>query len=149
MEIILLEKIRNLGGIGDRVNVKTGYGRNFLIPQGKAISATKANLEKIAQMRAELEKVANEALEKATVRAKQLANFAVTIPAKATEEGKLFGSIGVSVIANAIKNAGFDVKRSEITLPQGPIRQLGEFDVVLLLHSDVSINVKIKVVPAE
>lgn len=149
MEIILLEKIRNLGGIGDRVNVKTGYGRNFLIPQGKAVSATKANLEKIAQMRAELEKVANEALEKATARAKQLANFIVTIPAKATEEGKLFGSIGVSVIANAIKNAGFDVKRSEITLPQGPIRQLGEFDVVLLLHSDVSINVKIKVVPAE
>jgi large subunit ribosomal protein L9 len=149
MEVILLEKIRNLGNIGDQVKVKTGYGRNFLIPEGKAVSATKANIEKFTKIRAELEQAAAVALEAAKERAAKLENLAVTISAKATEEGKLFGSIGTSMIVEAIKDAGFEVKKSEINLPNGPIRQTGEHVVHLLLHSDVTAIVKLNVVPTE
>ncbi|MCL5260558.1 MAG: 50S ribosomal protein L9 [Gammaproteobacteria bacterium] len=149
MEVILLEKIRNFGNIGDKVKVKTGYGRNYLIPQGKAISATLANVEKYAKMKEELALAAKEALRQAEERAAKLAKLEISIPVKATEDGKLFGSVGTSVIAKAIKDAGFEVKKSEISLPQGPMRLVGEYDVALLLHSDVSVTIKVKIVPAE
>lgn len=149
MEVILLEKIRNLGNIGDKVKVKTGYGRNFLIPQGKAVTATAANVEKFTKIRAELEQAAIKVLQEAQERANTMANLVVTIAAKASEEGKLFGSVGTSVIINAIKDAGFEVKKSEINLPEGPMRQIGEYEIALLLHSDVSVPVKVKIVAAE
>ncbi len=146
MEIILLEKIRNLGDIGEKVSVKAGHARNYLIPYGKAVTATAANLEKFAKMRAELEKNAVEILEHAKERATKLANAVVTVSSKATEEGKLFGSISASTIASSLKDLGFDVKKSEVSLPQGPIRHTGEYDVTLLLHSDVTAKIKVNIV---
>lgn len=148
MEVILLEKIRNLGNIGDKVKVKTGYGRNFLIPEGKAVSATAANVEKFAKMRAELEAAAEKVLQSAQERAAKLANLIVTIEAKASEEGKLFGSIGTGNIVNALADLGFEVKKSEVILPQGQIRQIGEYEINLLLHSDVTQAIKLNVVAA-
>ncbi len=148
MEVILLEKIRNLGDIGTQVVVKPGYARNYLIPYGKAVVANEENLEKFAAMRATLEQNAAAALELAKERQEQLERTVITIPVKATEEGKLFGSVSTSVIAHALKEAGFDVKRSEIMLPQGAIRQVGECEITLLLHSDVTVKVKVNVVAA-
>jgi large subunit ribosomal protein L9 len=148
MEVILLEKIRNLGNIGDQVKVKTGYGRNYLLPEGKAVSATSANIEKFAKMRAELEQAAAKTLQEAKDRAAKITGLIITVEAKASEEGKLFGSIGTSIIVNAIKDAGFEVKKSEISLPQGPIHQVGEYDIDLILHSDVTATIKLKVVAA-
>jgi large subunit ribosomal protein L9 len=149
MEVILLEKIRNLGNIGDQVKVKNGYGRNYLIPQGKVITATKANIEKYSKLRAELEQKAAALLHDAEIRVKALENVKVTIPAKASEEGKLFGSIGVSTIANALQEIGYKVKKSEINLPQGPIRQVGEYDITLLLHTDLTTTIKVNVIAQE
>lgn len=146
MEVILLEKIRNLGNIGEKVSVRAGHARNHLIPYGKAVMATEANVEKFAKMRAELEKHAAEALKLAQERAEKLANIVVTISSKATEEGKLFGSITGSTIASALKDLGFDVKKSEISMPQGAIRQAGEYEIILLLHTDVTVKVKVNVV---
>lgn len=148
MEVILLEKIRNLGDIGAKVSVKTGYARNYLIPYGKVVAATEANLEKFAKMREELEKNAALALQQANERAEKLKDMVITIPVKATEEGKLFGSVSTSTIVHALKDAGFEVKRSEVSMPEGAIHQVGENEITLLLHSDVTAKIKVNVVAA-
>lgn len=146
MEVILLEKIRNLGSLGDQVNVKPGYGRNFLVPQGKAVPATKANVEEFEQRRAELEKQAAEKLSAAEVRKEKLEGLEVTISAKAGDEGKLFGSIGTRDIAEAISEAGVEVEKAEVRLTEGTIRQTGDYEVELQLHSDVEAAIKLVVV---
>jgi large subunit ribosomal protein L9 len=143
MEVILLEKIENLGALGDRVNVKPGYGRNYLIPKGKAASATAENIAEFEARRAELEKQAGEALAAAEARREQLADRTFTIKAKAGEEGKLFGSIGTADIAHAIGEAGVEVERHEIRLPTGAYRQVGEYDVEIHLHTDINTVVKL------
>jgi large subunit ribosomal protein L9 len=147
MEIILLEKVRNLGKLGDKLNVKSGYARNFLIPEGKAVFATKANIEAFEARKAELEKVQAENLKAAQARADKVnALGVITIASAAGEEGKLFGSIGVRDIAEAVTTAGLELERSEVSLPEGPIRALGEYEIDILLHSDVVAKVKIAVV---
>jgi large subunit ribosomal protein L9 len=148
MEVILLEKIENLGNLGDRVNVKPGFGRNYLLPQGKAAPATAENIAEFEARRAELEKAAVGALAMAESRRDSLADMVVTISAKAGEEGKLFGSVGTSDIADAINAAGVEVERNEIRLPEGAFRQTGEYDVDLHLHTDVNVTVKL-VIEAE
>jgi large subunit ribosomal protein L9 len=146
MEVILLEKTRNLGDIGEKISVKAGHARNYLIPYGKAVMATAANLEKFAKMRVELEKNAAAALKLAQERSLKLADAVVTISSKASEEGKLFGSITASNISSALKDIGFDVKKNEISMPQGPIRQIGEYEIILLLHTDVTAKIKVNVI---
>ncbi|MGY8811776.1 MAG: 50S ribosomal protein L9 [Pseudomonadales bacterium] len=146
MEVILLEKIANLGNLGDKVAVKAGYARNFLLPFGKATPATSANVEAFEARRAELEKIAAEKTAEAEARAAKLAELSVTITANAGEEGKLFGSIGTRDIADAVTAAGVDLEKSEVRLPEGPLRNVGEFDVVVQLHSDVETTVKLIVV---
>lgn len=146
MEVILLDKIRHLGGVGDRVNVKAGYGRNYLIPQGKAVSATVSNVAMFEARRKEIEKAVAEALSEAQTRADALVALRVVVSAKAGDEGKLFGSVGTTDLARAITDAGVAVKKSEVRLPTGPIRVLGEYDILLQLHSDVSTYVKVAIV---
>ncbi len=146
MEVILLEKVGKLGNLGDKVAVKPGYGRNFLVPQGKAVPATKANVEKFEARRAELVAAAAEKLANAQARAEQLNEKAVTVVGKAGEEGKLFGSIGTRDIADAITAAGVEVAKSEVRLPEGPLRMTGEFDVDVQLHSEVTATIKLTVV---
>ncbi|MEH6492271.1 50S ribosomal protein L9 [Halopseudomonas sp.] len=146
MEVILLEKIANLGNLGDKVAVKAGYARNFLLPFGKATPATAANVEAFEARRAELEKIAAEKKGEADARAAKLAELSVTITANAGEEGKLFGSIGTRDIADAVTAAGVELEKSEVRLPEGPLRNVGEFDVVVQLHSDVETTVKLIVV---
>lgn len=145
MEIILLEKIENLGVMGDKVNVKPGYGRNYLIPKGKAAPATEANIATFEARRAELEKAAAETLAAAEARRNQLADMSITITAKAGDEGKLFGSIGTADIADAINATGAMVERHEVRLPTGAFRQVGEYDVELHLHTDVNTTVKLTI----
>lgn len=147
MEVILLDKIAHLGGLGDKVKVKNGFARNYLIPQKKAVMATKANLEKFESMRAELEaKIAKE-LAEAQERCAKLVEIAeVTIAAKAGDEGKLFGSIGTRDIAEALGNAGVEVHKSEIRLSDGVLRTVGEFEIVVSFHPDVKASVKVNVV---
>jgi large subunit ribosomal protein L9 len=146
MEVILLEKVANLGTLGNKVNVKAGYGRNFLLPYGKAVPATEANLKAFEERRAELEKAAAEKLAVAQARAEALEGASFTIGSKAGDEGKLFGSIGVRDIADAITTAGTEVDRSEVRLPEGPLRAIGEYDVELQLHSDVEVTIKLTIV---
>ncbi|SFM75598.1 50S ribosomal protein L9 [Marinobacter zhejiangensis] len=146
MEVILLEKVANLGSLGDKVTVKAGYGRNFLLPYGKAVAATEANVKAFEERRAELEKAAAEKLSTAQSRAEALEGASFTITSKAGDEGKLFGSIGVRDIAEAITAGGTAVEKSEVRLPEGPIRVTGEFDIELQLHSDVTVEVKLAVV---
>ncbi|MHA7927361.1 MAG: 50S ribosomal protein L9 [Marinobacter sp.] len=146
MEVILLEKVANLGSLGDKVKVKAGYGRNFLLPYGKAVPATEANLKAFEERRAELEKAAAEKQAAAQARAEALEGAAFTISSKAGEEGKLFGSIGVRDIADAITAAGTEVEKSEVRLPEGPIRVTGEYEIELQLHSDVEVTIKLAVV---
>lgn len=145
MEVILLEKVGRLGTVGDKVNVKAGYGRNFLLPLGKAISATPNNLAEFEERRAELESAANEKKKYAETRAAKLAEMVVTLSANAGDEGRLFGSIGVRDIADAITAAGVDVQKSEVKLPSGTLREVGEYDVDLQLHVDVVQTVKVVV----
>ncbi len=147
MEIILLDKIANLGGLGDQVNVKSGFARNFLFPQGKAVPATKDNVEKFEARRAELEaKIADE-LKAAEGRAEKLNELGeVTIAAPAGEEGKLFGSVGTRDIADAITAAGVEVAKSEVKLPTGTLRETGEYEIDLQLHSDVMTTVKVQII---
>ncbi len=148
MEVILLEKVRKLGALGDRVKVKSGYGRNFLIPQGKAVYATKDNLAKFEVRRAELEKAAAEGIKAAEARkAAVLALGVITLSVKAGDEGKLFGSIGTRDLAQAITDAGVEVCKSEIHLPSGVLRQIGEYDIEVEFHSDVVTGVKFNLVP--
>lgn len=146
MEVILLEKVANLGSLGDKVKVKAGYGRNFLLPYGKAVPATADNLKAFEERRAELEKAAAEKLAEAQTRGETLEGSSVTITSKAGEEGKLFGSIGVRDIADAITAAGTEVEKSEVRLPEGPIRVVGEYEIELQLHSDVTVVINLAVV---
>jgi large subunit ribosomal protein L9 len=147
MQVILLDKIGNLGGLGDTVAVKSGYARNFLIPQGKAVMATKANVEMFEARRAELEAKVAEELTAAQARAEQVeALEAIVIASKAGDEGKLFGSIGTRDIADAVTAAGVKVAKSEVRLPEGALRTTGEFEVSLQLHSEVFATVKVEVV---
>jgi large subunit ribosomal protein L9 len=143
MEIILLEKIDNLGGIGDKVRVKPGYARNFLLPQGKATVATAENLAVFEERRAEIERKAAEELSAAQARASQLEGKVLTINAQAGTEGKLFGSVGTIDIAEACAAEGIEVSRSEIRMAEGPIRVAGEHEVEFHLHSDVNVTVKV------
>lgn len=148
MEIILLEKTRNLGNLGDKVKVRNGYGRNFLIPHGKAVPATEANIKYFQERRAELEKQANDKLAAAQARADKLTEIgSVTIPAKAGDEGKLFGSVGTRDIAEAITAAGVAVAKAEVLMPNGAIRNTGDFELTVQLHSDVAGTIKVSVVP--
>ncbi len=146
MDVILLEKVANLGSLGDKVKVKAGYGRNFLLPYGKAVPATADNLKAFEERRAELEKAAAEKLAEAQARAEALEGSSVTITSKAGEEGKLFGSIGVRDIADAITAAGTEVEKSEVRLPEGPLRVVGEYEIELQLHSDVTAMINLAIV---
>ncbi len=148
MEIILLEKVDNLGNLGDRVNVKPGYGRNYLIPSGKATPATEEQVKLFEERRAELEKTAAETLAVAEARRDKLADLQVVIKAKTGEEGKLFGSVGTTDIAEAVTAAGVEVERSEVRLPEGAFRMVGEYEVQIHLHSDVDAEIRL-VIEAE
>lgn len=146
MQVILLEKVQNLGGLGDKVNVRSGYGRNFLIPKGIAVPATKDNLEKFEARRAELEKAAADVLAAAQSRADALNGKEITIAMKAGDEGKLFGSVGTIDIANALSAAGTPVEKQEIRLPTGAMRETGEYDISLHLHTDIDVAIKVIIV---
>jgi large subunit ribosomal protein L9 len=148
MELILLEKVQNLGDLGDKVNVKPGYGRNFLVPQGKAIPATAANIAEFEARRAELEKAAMEKLTSAEDRLKVLEGLEIKLTAKASEEGKLYGSIGPREIAIAVEQEGPKLEKSEVIMGEGPIRYTGEHDVLLQLHADIETTIKV-IVEAE
>lgn len=145
MEVILLEKIANLGNLGDKVTIKPGYGRNYLVPQGKAVVATAKKIAEFEARRAELEKVAAEKLGAAQARANALGKLNVVITHKAGDEGKLFGSIGTHTIAEAITAAGVAVEKHEVRMPQGVIRQVGEYDIDINLHTDVVVTLPIKI----
>ena len=149
MEVILLEKIANLGALGDRVTVKAGYGRNYLIPQAKAVAATADNIEAFESRRVELEKEAAQILSAAEARATAVAALELTISANAGEEGKLFGSVGARDIAQAAADAGVELDRSEIRLPDGPVREVGEYAIEVGLHPEVETSLKVIVVPEE
>lgn len=147
MQIILLDKVANLGGLGDNVTVKSGYARNFLFPQGKAVPATKANIEKFEARRAELEAKLAADLAAANERAAKVAELAqVTLASKAGDEGKLFGSIGTRDIADAITEAGVAVSKAEVKLPNGTLRETGEFDIDLQLHAEVIATIKVVII---
>ncbi len=145
MEVILLEKIANLGDLGEKVNIKAGYGRNYLIPQGKAVAATEEKIKEFEARRAELEKQAAEKLAAAQTRAEAIGKLDITITHKAGEEGKLFGSIGTHDIAEAITSAGAAIEKSEVRMPDGVIRQVGEYEIDINLHTDVVVTVPVKV----
>jgi large subunit ribosomal protein L9 len=147
MDIILLEKVGGLGNLGDKVKVKSGFGRNFLIPYGKAVSATAENVARFEARRAELEKAAAERKAAAEERAGKLAGLVVTIKANCGDEGKLFGSIGTRDIAEAITATGTEVSKSEVRLPTGVLRNTGEFDIDVQLHAEVTQTIKLSVVP--
>ena len=149
MEIILLEKITKLGDPGDLVEVRSGYGRNFLIPQGKAVPATEKNIAEVEQRRVELEKAAQEALVAAQSRKTVVDELSVIIASKSGDEGKLFGSISNRDIAEAAVAAGVEITKSEVRLPLGPIRQAGEYEIEIQLHSDVIATLKLAVIPEE
>lgn len=149
MNVILLQKVANLGNIGDRVKVKSGFGRNFLLPQGKATVATPDNIAKFEARRAELEKLAREQLSSAEERAVAMKDFRLRLTAKAGAEGKLFGSVGTADIAEACSREGFKVARSEVRLPSGPLRMVGEHVVNLHLHADVDVSLPVTIVAEE
>jgi large subunit ribosomal protein L9 len=149
MELILLQKVANLGNIGDRVKVKSGYGRNFLLPKGKATLATAENVARFDARRAELERAANEELHRAQQRAAAIKEFKLTIVAKAGSEGKLFGSVGTADIAEAATAAGHALARSEVRLPGGPLRAVGEHQVALHLHADVEVELPVIIAAEE
>lgn len=143
MEVILLERVENLGNLGDKVNVKPGYGRNFLIPGGKAQAATADNVAAFEARRAELEKNAEEVLTTAEARKTALEAVKVTILANAGEEGKLFGSVGPADIASAVIAAGVDIEKKEVRMPEGPLREVGEFEVGIHLHTDINTSLTV------
>ena len=147
MELILLQKVTNLGNLGDKVVVKPGYGRNFLVPQGKAVPATAANLAEFEAKRADYEAKAKAVHDDAEGRAAKLEGASVTVPANASTEGKLYGSVGPRDIAEAFTAAGLPLEKSEVVMGEGPIRHVGEFEVLVHLHADVETTVKVVVVP--
>ena len=147
MDVILLQRIKNLGKLGDKVSVKAGYGRNFLIPQGKAVMATKANIEHFEARRAELEAAAAASLAAAQARAAQVTALgSVTIASKAGEEGRLFGAITTRDVAEAVTAAGVEIAKSEVRLPNGALRHTGEFNIAIQLHHDVVAEVLVTIV---
>ncbi len=147
MEVILLETIKKLGSLGSRVQVRAGYGRNFLIPKGKAVPATAANLASFEARRAELERQAADVLSKAQARAGQLQALSVTLAVKAGDEGKLFGSVGTRDVADAVSRAGVALDKAEVRMPNGPLRSTGEYDIDVQLHADVHTTVRLTVIP--
>ena len=149
MEIILLEKVRNLGNLGDKVNVKPGYGRNFLIPQNKAVFATDKNVELFNQRRAELEKKAQAAFSAAEQRAAKLNDVTVIISAQASDEGKLYGSVGPNELMDALLAQSIDVSKREIVMPEGPIHSVGNYLVEIHVHSDVIAHLQVEIVVAK
>lgn len=150
MQVILLEKVRNLGDLGDTVDVKSGYGRNFLIPHGKAIFATEKNLANFEARRKELEKQAAEKLSDAEKRANAINTLStIRVEALASEEGKLYGSVGPNEIAKAVNNAGIELSRRDILMPEGPIHTVGEHPVSIQLHSDIVTSLTVNVVEAK
>ena len=146
MQLILLQKVVNLGNLGDKVSVKPGYGRNFLVPQGKAVPATAANLAEFEAKRAEYEAKAQANLDGASARQAKLADASVTVSANASTEGKLYGSVGPREIAEALTKAGTEVGKSEVVMGEGAFRNVGEYEVVVHLHADVETPVKVNVV---
>lgn len=148
MEVILLEKIARLGDLGDKVSVKPGYGRNYLLPQKKAVAATGDNLAAFEARREELERAANATLAEAKKRAEALAALTATVTVQAGEEGKLYGSVTVRDIAKAVQAAGVQLEKSEIRLPEGPIRELGDYRVAIHLHAEVRAQLALQVVAA-
>ncbi len=149
MEVILLENIRKLGNLGDTVSVKPGYGRNYLIPQKKAVSASKANIAKFEERRAELETKAKEKLQAAQDRADKLKGLKLTVSAMVSEEGKLYGSVGTAEIVNAIAEAGHQIEKKEVVLSEGAIHELGDYEIGLQLHSDLNVVIYVEVVAAK
>ncbi|MFA5083438.1 MAG: 50S ribosomal protein L9 [Hydrogenophilaceae bacterium] len=146
MEIILMDKVTNLGNLGDVVKVKDGYARNYLIPQGMAKRATAANRAAFEEKKVELERIAGEKLAAAQARAEKLEGFELTVAQKAGVDGRLFGSVGNSDIADALQAQGFDVSKAEVRLPEGPFKAIGEYEVTLGLHTDVTCTIKLTVV---
>jgi large subunit ribosomal protein L9 len=149
MNVILLENVENLGSIGDLVKVKPGYGRNYLLPQGKAALATPENMKEIEARRAELEKAAAEELAAAKKRAGTIEGMELVIAANAGPEGKLFGSVGPIDIADAFEKVQVEVERSEIRMPEGPIQELGDFAVGVHLHPEVDVDIQVRVVESD
>ena len=145
MDLILLEKVENLGEIGDQVKVKSGYGRNYLLPQGKALLATSENVARMEALRSELEAKANTELAEASARAEKLTGLVITVASRVGPEGKLFGSVGPIDVAEALAEMGHEVQRSEIRMPDGAIRVTGEHQAMLHLHSDVNVDITIRV----
>ena len=149
MNVILLEKVQNLGKLGDRISVKNGYARNYLLPKGKAVLATPQNVAIFEERRAALEKAEAEVLAKAQARSETISGKSITISVKAGEEGKLFGSVGTSDIAEAAKQAGMDISRQEVRLPSGAFRNTGSYVVEVHLHPDVDAQLTVNVVAEE
>ncbi len=149
MEIILMDKVANLGNLGDVVKVKQGYARNYLIPQGMAKRATKANIEEFAQKKADLERIAGEKLAAAQARAAKLADFVLQLAQKAGVDGRLFGSVGNADIAEGLQAQGHEISKSEVRLPEGPFKSIGEYVVTLALHTDVMVDIKVEVKPEQ
>jgi large subunit ribosomal protein L9 len=149
MEVILLEKVRNLGNLGDKVDVKPGYGRNFLIPQNKAVFATEQNIKHFEVRRADLEKKAQQSLAQAEQRAAKLGDITVVIAAMASDEGKLYGSVGPNEIKDALKDKSVEVAKREIVMPEGPIHSVGEYVVEIHVHSDVIANLQVQIVSSK
>lgn len=149
MEIILMDKVANLGNLGDVVKVKQGYARNYLIPQGMAKRATKSNIEEFAQRKAELERIAAEKLAVAQARAAKLEGFVLQLAQKAGVDGRLFGSVGNADIADGLQAQGHEVGKAEVRLPEGPFKMIGEYDVTLALHTDVTVDIRVVVTPEQ
>jgi len=149
MNVVLLEQVENLGAIGDLVTVKAGYGRNYLLPTGKAALATRENIAEIEKRRTELEKAAAEEMKAARARAELVQGMELVIPANVGAEGKLFGSVGPMDIADACEKVGVEVARAEIRMPDGPIHEVGDFTIGLHLHSEVNVEINVKVVAEE
>lgn len=146
MEVILLEKTANLGNLGDKVTIKNGYGRNYLIPQGKAVAATPKKIKEFEERRAELEKLSAEKLTAAFSRGEELSKLNIVIAHKTGDEGRLFGSVGTQTIAEAISAAGIKIEKHEVRMPKGVIRHIGEYEIDINLHTDVIVTLPIKIV---
>jgi large subunit ribosomal protein L9 len=146
MEVILLEKVRNLGNLGEQVKVKSGFARNYLIPYGKAVTANEANRAKFEAQRAELEKAQADALGKAQARAEKMTGYTVQIVRKVSEEGKLFGSVGIRDICDAVEQAGFELERSEVHLDRGPLKEIGDHEISVSLHPEVNFKLIVSVI---
>lgn len=149
MQVILLEKVRNLGNLGDRVHVKPGYGRNYLIPKNKAVFATNANIAHFEERRSELEKKAQQAYAVAEQRAAKINDASIVIEAQASDEGKLYGSVGVNEVRDAMKAKSIDVSKHEIAMPEGPLHSIGHFVIHIHVHTDIVAHLQVDVVAAK